>query len=130
MGKPGKTRETEKGKKTGENKEKQRKKVENKAIENYKSKGANKEKIGKYRETGENIGRQGKWKHTVRETEEKKWENRGDYREQIQLASQVVCLVTSMNSHNIEKNVSLGNTYQPLRSAPFAVVNCRKSAHA
>ena len=71
MGKPGKTRETEKGRKTGENKEKQRKKVENKAIENYKSKGANNEKIGKYRETGENIGRQGMWKHTVRETEEK-----------------------------------------------------------
>ena len=127
MGKPGKTRETEKGK---GNKEKQRKKVENKAIENYKSKGGNKENIEKYRETGEDIGRQGKWKHTVRETEEKKWENRGDYREQIQLASQVVCLVTSMNSHNIERNVSLGNTYQPLRSAPFAVVNCKKSAHA
>lgn len=71
MGKPGKTRETEKGRKTGENKEKQRKKVENKATENYKSKGGNKEKIGKYRETGENIGRQGKWKHTVRETQEK-----------------------------------------------------------
>ena len=47
MGKPGKTRETGKGRKTRENKEKQRKKVENKAIENYKSKGANKEKIGK-----------------------------------------------------------------------------------
>lgn len=44
MGKPGKTRETEKGRKTGENKEKQRKKVENKAIENYKSKGGNKGK--------------------------------------------------------------------------------------
>ena len=71
MGKPGKTRETEKGRKTGENKEKQRKKVETKAIENYNSKGANKEKIGTYRETGENIGRLGKWKHTVRETEEK-----------------------------------------------------------
>lgn len=77
MGKPGKTRETEKGRKTGENKEKQRKKVENKAIENYKSKGANKEKIGKYRETGENIGRQGKWNHTVRETEEKNGKTAG-----------------------------------------------------
>ena len=77
MGKPGKTRETEKGRKTGENKEKQRKKVENKAIENYKSKGANKENIGKYRETGGNIGRQGKWKHTVRETEEKKMGKQG-----------------------------------------------------
>ena len=53
----------------------------------------------------------------------------GDYREQIQLASQVVCLVTSINSHNIERNVSLGNTYQPLRSAPFEVVNCKKSVH-
>ena len=44
MGKPGKTRETEKGRKTGENKEKQRKKVENKAIENYKSKGQTRKK--------------------------------------------------------------------------------------
>lgn len=77
MGKPGKTRETEKGRKTGENKEKQMKKVENKAIENYKSKGANKENIGKYRETGENIGRQGKWKHTVWETEEKNGKTAG-----------------------------------------------------
>ena len=71
MGKPGKTRETEKvgkQKKTTKNK---RKKVENKAIENYKSKGGNKEKIGKYGETGENIGRQGKWEQTVREKEGK-----------------------------------------------------------